>query len=145
MDIPRPDPRIFKKLDKKIVARARKHVRQFFVATEDAIQKAVCLAVEQEYSESASFFVAFSKAFAMKPADVAGSNFHRTNTKVYWLLLRGWKSVQYFRSVRELQQALCRHLEPHMVGDVKRIEKMCQRLGLHFGPRGRPAKIQDRL
>ncbi len=26
------------------------------------------------------------------------------------------------------------------MGDVKRVEKMCQRLELHFGPPGRPKK-----
>ena len=133
MEMPETDSVVFKKLDRKVVARVRKLAREFIVATEDATQKALCLALEQSYADSVSFFVAFSKALAMKPSD-----FPRTNTKVYWLLLRGWKSVQHLRTVHELQQALCRYLEPHVVGNVKRIEKMCQRLELHFARPGRP-------
>jgi len=145
LEIPAVDRRVFKRLDRKAVSIAKKQVIACFDSTMEAIGKALVLASKRPYNDATSFFAAFSKALAMKPSDPAGSNFHRTNTKVYWLLLRGWKTVNLLRSVRELQQALCRHLEPHIVGDVKRIEKMCQRLELRLGRPGRPPKFQNRL
>ena len=38
-------------------------------------------------------------------------------------MLLGWWSVERLRSVRELQQALCRHLEPHRVEISNELRK----------------------
>jgi hypothetical protein len=134
--------RLFKTLDRKTVALVKKQAGRFAKKTNAAIKRSLALASEQTYTEAANFFTAFGKALNLKPVGWDASNLHRSNTRVYWLLLLGWPSVNRLRSVRELQQALCRYLDPYVVGDVKRIEKMCQRLGLHFGARGRPRKSE---
>jgi hypothetical protein len=136
----------FRKIDRKTASRLKKQRERFAESNILAIQQAILLASVQPYSETVRFFTAFSKGLSKKPTDPAGSNFHRTTTKVYWILLQGWPSVARIRSVRELQQGLCRYLEPYVVGKLKRVEKMCQRLGLQFAPRGRPKKenIQTR-
>jgi len=95
---------------------------------------ALALGLIQSHAESASFMTAFARGLAMKPADMFASNFERTTTRIYWFLFRYWPSVQKLGSARELQQVLCRYFETIVVGDQKRIEKMCQRLGLRFGP-----------
>jgi len=104
------------------------------------VQRSLALAAAQSYPDAKQFFTAFAKALNKKPADAEASNFERTSTKVYAALLQIWPSVGTMRSVRELRQALCRHLDADVVGDVKRVEKMCQRLGLRFGRPGRPKK-----
>lgn len=101
---------------------------------------ALGLGLIQSHAESSAFMTAFARGLAMKPSDMYASNFQRTTTRIYWLLFRCWPSVGKLGSVRELHQALCRHFEPYVVGDQKRIEKMCQRLGLSFGEPGRPRK-----
>jgi len=46
------------------------------------------------------------------------------------------KSGKY--SVRQLHEFLCRTFGSHLVGDLKKTEKMCERKGLTFRRRGRP-------
>ena len=106
----------------------------------EASMAAVSLALIQNPTESIPFFEAFSKAFLRAPSDLGASNFLRTSTHVQYLMLREWRWVATFQSVRELHEWLCRNFETHLVGDQKRIEKMCERIGLHFGQPGRPRK-----
>jgi len=143
-DMPKITKGKFRKLDRKMAKRLKRQVGAFAKAHERAITKSLALAVSQPYTDAAQFFTAFAQGLNRKPADLEASNFHRTTTRVYWTLLQGWPSVARLKSVQELQQALCRYLEPHVVGDVKRIEKICQRLGLHFAPRGRPKLNENR-
>jgi hypothetical protein len=131
----------FKGLDKKVVKRIRKEMKAFLEAFEVSMGRSLVLASVQSHGESAQFFTAFAKGLSKLPSDAQASNFHRTTTRVYWLMLWGWRSVEKLKSVRELQQGLCKYLEPYVVGDVKRIEKMCQRLGLRFGKPGRPRLV----
>lgn len=63
-------------------------------------------------------------------------------TDVHFALLMWWRIVARFRSVTELHHWLTRILGPQRVGDKKRIEKICQRIGLRFRSRGRPRKNQ---
>ncbi len=144
-EVPKLRPiRGFRKIDKKTRARITRQVERSCKEKQQAIERALTLASKQAYSDATEFFTAFANALNRKPSDIDASNFHRTNTRIYWLMLLCWRSVERLRSVHELQQALCRHFEPHTVGSVKRIEKMCQRLGLKFGPRGRPKRLVDR-
>lgn len=128
----------FKQLDKKSVKQMQKEILRFLNKFEVSLGRSLVLASAQPHHESTLFFTAFARGLSKKPSDAQASNFHRTTTRVYWLLLVGWPSVQKLDSVRALQQGLCRYLDPHVVGDIKRIEKMCQRLNLRFGPPGRP-------
>ena len=136
-----PARRVFGKLDKKTRARAMRHIKRFTECRALAVQQSLALVSCQSYADATEFFTAFAKALNRKPVDADASNFHRTTTRVYWIMLLGWRSVEKLRSVRELQQALCRCLEPYVVGDIKRIEKICQRLGLRLGKPGRPRGV----
>jgi hypothetical protein len=140
-----PTSRVFRKLDKKTRERAVKQIKRFTECWALSVQRSLALAASQSYPETVEFFTAFAKALNRKPTDADASNFHRSTTRIYWIMLLGWRSVERLRSVRELQQGLCRYLDSYVVGDVKRVEKMCQRLGLRFGPRGRPTKNVGRL
>ncbi len=138
---PNIDTSVFEELDRAATATTRKQASRFLKKTDRAIQRSLALASAQTYPEVTSFFTAFAKALRLKPVDSGASNLQRSNTRVYWVLLRGWPSVSKLRSVRELQQALCRYLDPYVVGDLKRVGKMCERLELHIAKRGRPKKI----
>ena len=54
-------------------------------------------------------------------------------------ILRGFKFAVTLALEQEYR-ILCKIFGTHVVGDLKRIEKMCQRLDLHLGRRGRPPK-----
>lgn len=130
----------FTKIDKRIAKRVSRQFENFAKASALALKRSLALASEQSHPEATRFFGAFAKALNKMPSDSQASNFHRTTTKVYWILLLAWPSVAKVKSVHELQQGLCKYLDPHIVGDLKRIEKICHRMGLHFGPVGRRKK-----
>ena len=111
-----------------------------WIETEIVIGKALTLAAQQPHHEAKAFFKAFTKAYLKKPVDLQMTNFHRPTTHIYLLMFTYWRTVEQIPSVVELHRRLCRVLTPALVGDQKRIEKICQRLGLRLGPRGRPSK-----
>lgn len=61
-------------------------------------------------------------------------------TDVYLALVVWWRFVVRFASVTVLHAWLTRLLGPARAGERKRTEKICERIGLKFRPRGRPRK-----
>src|SRR6266852_3347001 len=107
-DMPQITNGEFRKLDRKTAKRLKRQFGAFAEAHEVAIKKSLALAASQAYADATQFFTAFAQGLNRKPADLEASKFHRTTTRVYWVLLQGWPSVARLKSVRELQQALCR-------------------------------------
>ncbi len=62
-------------------------------------------------------------------------------TEILFFVAMFWRLVVRLKNVRELHAWLTRMLGASKVGDRKRVEKICQRIGLHFGQRGRPRII----
>lgn len=63
------------------------------------------------------------------------------STEVLLILGMWWRHVVRFNTITELHAWLVRLLGPR-AGEKKRVEKICQRIGLRLGKRGRPKKIQ---
>ena len=125
---------------KKRMREDQKRFNQRFVPElERAMKFALKLAIEQDYRPCSKFFAAFGRGIERRVSSIG--DIERTNTRIYMLLLVGWRSVEKLGSVRALHRVLCRIFGNHMVGELKRIEKMCQRLDLHFGPAGRPKRM----
>jgi hypothetical protein len=62
-------------------------------------------------------------------------------TAIYQRLLFHRKEVEKLKSVRELREfLLSRGLTPQSLGELKRLEKLCQRIGLSFAEPGRPKR-----
>jgi hypothetical protein len=110
----------------------RKLTQEFFPAFLKAVKFSVSLATEQEYVQMSQFFRAFTKAIQRRPITVG--DIGRTNTRVYWVLLISWRRVEEFGSIPELHRRLqrCVFLGSRVVGDLKRIEKICERIGLSY-------------
>jgi hypothetical protein len=89
--------------------------------------------------EAADFFRGFADGIAKpgitgKPS-LAGAT---TATPIYQRLLVHRREVEKLKSVRELRDFLLQlGLPKHVVGRIRRIEKLCQRISLSFGGRGR--------
>lgn len=124
-----------KDIKKRVETFEKKFQNDFVPDFVRALKFAMGLAIEQDYDDCAKFFAAFGRAIQRKP--LSAGDIGRTNTKIYIFLLVFWRSVQKLESVRALHKVLCNVFGNHIVGEEKRIEKMCQRLDLHFGPRGR--------
>jgi hypothetical protein len=101
-------------------------------AFDKALKFALCLAADQDYSSASSFFSAYGRAVLRKPAN--RGDIGRTNTGIYLIMLTSWRRVEECGSIPELHSRLCRcvFLGSHMVGDIKRVEKMCNRIELSY-------------
>jgi len=58
---------------------------------------------------------------------------------IYMALVLNLEKIESLRSTPELHKWLKAELGENAVGDLKRIEKICERIGIKF-PRGRPRK-----
>ena len=95
--------------------------------------------VYHTYEDMAGFLAAYSRAFNKKPRAGAGmGDFGSTTFGIYHFMLWHWREVDQLDSVRALHELLRRSMGEHRVGDLKRIEKICQRIGLHYRKPGRP-------
>jgi hypothetical protein len=95
--------------------------------------------VYQSYADMSAFLGAFSSGFSKKPNVGAGvGDFGSTSFEIYHFMLWHWRAVERLDSVRALHDLLRRVVGEFRTGDLKRIEKICQRIGLHYRKRGRP-------
>jgi len=95
--------------------------------------------VYQPYEDMSGFVAAYSRAFSRKPKLGAGmGDFGSSNFRIYHFMLWHWRAVAQLDSVRALHDLLRRSMGEYRVGDLKRVEKICQRMGLHYRKPGRP-------
>lgn len=86
------------------------------------------------------FLLAYSQAFARKHDIKSISSAGTPATEIYLVMLHFWRRVDGMKSVHELHQWLIRVFGSQRIGDLKRIEKICQRIGLSYRKPGRPRK-----
>jgi hypothetical protein len=108
----------------------RKFRRQFLPDLERAVKFALTLAIEQDYLPCSKFFAAFGRAIERRVSSTG--DIGRTNTQIYVLLLIAWRSVEKLGSIPKLHQVLCKIFGNQPAGTVKRIERICERIGLSY-------------
>lgn len=106
-----------------------------------AVRRTLLRALAEEYSEARSFFAHFSQGLMSKPKTPASSAVGNSATEVEFAMLYCWRLIETFPSVRVLHQFLVRLFDTNRVGDQKRVEKICQRIGLSFRKPGRPPNV----
>jgi hypothetical protein len=93
------------------------------------------------HSEAVVFFEAFGKAVVIKPTDLETDRTMGVGEKLAFAMIHNWRAISKLESVGELHKILAAALKPHgIVIGLKRVEKLCQRIGLKFKGRGRPRK-----
>jgi hypothetical protein len=66
-----------------------------------------------------------------------------TATEIYQILFLSCEDVKQLKSVRELREFLLKSgLTEQTLGEPKRLEKLCQRIGLSFAEPGRPKRTK---
>ena len=118
----------------------RKIVLVWYPALRRLAKRALCSVVDQSYDDMTAFLLAYSEAFSRKPDRKGLGNVGNSATGIYLFMLWHWRRIHAMRSVHELHQCLRRVLGSQQVGDLKRIEKLCQRIGLSYRKPGRPKK-----
>jgi hypothetical protein len=97
-----------------------------------ALKFALSRACDQDYHVMCRFFGAFGRAIHRKPSSI--NDIGRTTFLIYLILLMSWRTVENLGSIPNLHRTLkkCIYLKPDVVGDIKRVEKMCERIGLSY-------------
>jgi hypothetical protein len=96
-------------------------------------------------ADAASFFAGKSQGI-LGPSGADDGSLHETSaTKIYLLLILAWPTVSELPSVSVLHDWLKSRLGPRVVGEKRRVEKLCERMGLRLRGRGRPKMIWPAL
>lgn len=119
-----------------------KITNEWYPALRELAKKALCSCVDQPYDDMKEFLLAFSAAFAQKPIGPGLGSFGSSAIEIYNFMLFYWRIVDRLNSVHHLHEVLVKVFGPYRTGDLKRTEKICQRIGLHYRKPGRPKKIE---
>lgn len=115
-------------------------LNEWYPALRRLAKRALCSTVDQSYEDMRDFLLAYSEAFSRKPKAPNAGDIGNSATELYFYMIVHWKVVNAMNSVHELHQWLVKRFGPHQVGELKRIEKICQRIELHYRRRGRPKR-----
>jgi len=113
---------------------------EWFEGLRNLAKLALSSCVDLSYADMKEFLLAYAAGFAQKP-DTVGDIGHSA-FRIYFFMLFQWRLVERLNSVRELHELLIKIFGANQVGELKRIEKICQRIGLHYRKPGRPKKLQ---
>lgn len=101
----------------------------------------------QPFDVSKEFFAGVSYGIGKLQEDLASADQKQrivigttTAFEVYLQMFLHLDEMLRFKSTAELHKWLCAKLGEQRVGDLKRIQSICKRLGLSFRTRGRPKK-----
>ncbi len=103
------------------------------------VKEIMATASQQSFKDVRSFFRGFSMAIQKGSLTETGQLSGETSTtKIYGMLVMHSDFISRLQSVRELHEWLQMMLGKYVVGNLKRVEKICERIGLSFRPPGRP-------
>jgi len=117
----------------------------WFLSMQKFAMIALCSSINQTYEDMSDFLLGFSHGFSKKAKALGLDALGNTNSDIYRTMLMHWRTVDQFKSVSELHKFLIQELGERRVRGLKRIEKICQRIGLRFRKSGRPKKIIQTL
>ncbi len=115
---------------------------KWYEALRQLAKTALSSCVDQTYQEMSEFLTAYASAFARKPKSFGSGDIGNTNFEIYVYMLTHWRLVERLQSVSQLHGVLQKVFGENKVGNLKRIEKICQRIELRLGKPGRPKKTK---
>lgn len=121
-------------------AKEEPRLAEWYEAMRQLAKHALSSSVDQNYQDMSDFLSGFAGAFAGKPKTMNLRDMGHTTFDIYLFLLLCWRYVEGLKSVHQLHAILVKWLGPYQVGELKRVEKICQRVGLHYRKPGRPRK-----
>jgi hypothetical protein len=111
---------------------------EFYPALRRLAKRALASCVDQAYDDMKEFLLAYAAAFAQKPIGRTG-NFGNSAFEIYNFMLLYWQIIERLKSVHHLHEVLVKAFG-YRAGDLKRTEKICQRISLTYRKPGRPPK-----
>ncbi len=117
-------------------------VNDWYPALRRLAKRSLCSCVDQPYEDMTEFLLAYSEAFSRKPKKPGLADIGNPTIEIYFFMFTFWRAINALRSVHQLHQRLVGVFGPHRVGELKRVEKICQRIDLHYRKPGRPQKSE---
>lgn len=111
---------------------------EWYSAMRRVAKCALCSSVDQKYADMADFLLGYANAFATKPKTFRVGDMGGTTFEIYLFMMMFWRVVERLGSVPRLHQVLGKAFSPFRVGTLKRVEKICERIDLHYRKPGRP-------
>lgn len=111
------------------------------------LDEVVTEARQRAYLESSGFFKGFGEGNEVREEDFDNRKIG-VGERIAWVMHLFWRPISKFESVAELHRFLSAAAKATRVTiTLKRVEKLCSRIGLRFKGRGRPRKriIQTKL
>jgi hypothetical protein len=115
---------------------------RWYPALRRLAKRALASCVDQPYDDMKEFLLSYATAFAQKPSGPGTGGMGHSAFEIYNFLLMYWRLIERLNSVRHLHEVLVKVFGPYRAGDLKRTEKICQRIGLHYRKPGRPKKLK---
>ncbi len=117
-----------------------KLTEQWYPALRRLAKRSLASCVDQPYGDMKEFLLGYSLAFAQKPVGSGFGAFNNSALGIYNFMLLYWRAIERLNSVHHLHQVLVKVFGPYRMGELKRMEKICQRIGLSYRKPGRPPK-----
>jgi hypothetical protein len=103
------------------------------------IKETLSSVCDRPYEDTVTFLGAFAEAALIRPTDLETERTMGVSEKIAFVMILEWRAISKLQSVRQLHKILEAALKPRgIVVTLKRVEKLCQRIGLRFRGRGRP-------
>jgi hypothetical protein len=115
---------------------------EWYPALRRLAKRSLASCVDQPYDDMKEFLLAYASAFAQKPIGGGFGNIGNSAFEIYNFMLVYWRIIERLNSVRHLHEVLVKVFGPYRVGELKRTEKICQRIDLHYRKAGRPKKLK---
>ena len=124
--------------DYKKAQKFRADFEDWYKSCRRLAKRSLCSCVDLNYQDMTDFLLGYADAFSRKPKTYKTGNLGSTTFEIYNCMLVYWRFVDQMQSVRQFHEWLVKIFGAQKIGDQKRTEKICQRMGLHFRKRGRP-------
>jgi len=116
-------------------------LQDWYMAMRRLAKRALCSSVDQTYEDMTDFLLGYAEAFSRKPKTLKVGNLGNPTFEIYVFMLMYWRAIEQMDSVRQFHEVLITVMGASRIGDQKRVEKICQRMGLSFRKAGRPKKL----
>jgi hypothetical protein len=115
-----------------------RNMKAHFKATREVIPAATAIAGASTYADTRDFQKGLMRGMEIKPDDLATSRTFQANTRTYWVLALMWRTWVKCKSLREVHRHLCKAVGEQKIGNFKKFEKLCGKIGFKLKGRGRP-------
>lgn len=118
------------------------NIRKWRVIFRKFVDEVIIDARQRPHVESTAFLKAFGEATTVNDTDFDNRKVG-VGERIAWVMLVYWPQISKFESVSQLHRFLSDAARPTgVVITLKRVEKLCSRIGLKFKGRGRPKKTR---